>query len=88
MSIVNKNFKPKERDANRLRLGKVLKSPDIDKMITFVIYSDKYEHKSLINKNVPSVNYSNDTSGTNWKIKYPDEKQDFWSFTEFVDTLF
>ncbi|MBN1524502.1 MAG: hypothetical protein JW904_08470 [Spirochaetales bacterium] len=88
MSIVNKNFKPKERDAHRLRLGKVMNSPDINKILAFTLYSDTYKHKAAVTKALPSVNHSVDVNGTNWRISYPGEKQVFWTFTELIDTLF
>ena len=88
MSIVNKNFKPKEREANRIRLGKVLKSQEINRIFTFVAYSGDYEFANKMPKKIPSLAHIVDAKSTNWQINFPGKKQFFWSFKELLKTLF
>lgn len=87
MSIINKNFKPKERDAHRLRLGKLRSSPEINKIITYVIHDQDYELEDLIPKQIPTVSRLVDTTGTSWRISYPGKKQIYWSFKELIAAL-
>lgn len=88
MSIVNKNFNPKERKVSRLRLGKVLRSPEINNIFTFVVYSKGYRYANKISKQIPSVHHIVDSSHTTWRIYFPGKKQVFWSFKELLTTLF
>jgi hypothetical protein len=87
MSILNKNFSQKERDAHRFRMGKLLQSPEINKIFTFVAYSQDYEFTDKLPKQIPSVSHIVNSSGTSWKITYPGKKQVFWSFKELLGTL-
>jgi len=87
MSILNKNFARKEREVRRIRMAKLLASPEINKIFTFVIYTDEYEFAGKLPKEIPSVNRIVDSSGTSWKISYPGKKQVFWSFKELLGTL-
>ncbi|RPJ07036.1 MAG: hypothetical protein EHM28_08550 [Spirochaetaceae bacterium] len=88
MSIINKNFNPRERDTHRVRLGKMITSNEAKKILTFVVYAEDYKLAASIPKGVPTVKHKVDTNGTNWAISYPGQKQVFWSFTELVDTVF
>jgi hypothetical protein len=88
MSIVNKNFNPKERNVNRLRLGKVLRSPEINNIFTFIAYSKDYKYANKISRKLPSVNHIVDSSHTAWRIYFPGKKQVFWSFKELLTSLF
>lgn len=88
MSIVNKNFNPKERKVNRLRLGKVLRSHEINNIFTFIVYSKDYPLSKQISKQIPSVSHIVDSSHTTWRIYFPGKKQVFWSFKELLSTLF
>jgi hypothetical protein len=87
MSILNKNFAQKEREAKRFRMGKLLQTPEINKIFTFLIYSQDYELADKLPKEIPSVCHIVDSSGTSWKITYPGRKQVFWSFKELLGTL-
>jgi hypothetical protein len=87
MSIVNKNFEPREREARRLRLGKLLQSPDIKKILTFVVYGKDYELADKIPKQIPTVSHFIDSASTTWRITYPGKKQICWSFKELVAAL-
>ncbi len=87
MSILNKNFNPKERDAHRFRMGKLLQSPEINKIFTFIVYSGGYKFADKLPKQLPSVSHIVNSSGTSWKITYPGKKQVFWSFRELMSTL-
>ena len=88
MSIVNKNFNPKERKVNRIRLGKVLKSPEINNIFTFAVFSQDYKFARKMPKNIPSASNIIDSSGTHWRIYFPGKKQIFWSFNELLNILF
>jgi hypothetical protein len=87
MSLLNKNFKPNERETHRLRLGKIIGSPDINKIITFVIHNEDYEFARLIPKQIPSVSREVGSTGTSWRIRYPGKVQPYWSFKELVAAL-
>jgi hypothetical protein len=87
MSILNKNFNRKERDSHRFRMGKLLQSPEINKIFTFVIHSDGYRYGDNIPKPIPSVKHIVNSTGTSWKITYPGKKQVFWSFKELIGSL-
>ncbi|MBN2533435.1 MAG: hypothetical protein JXB88_11105 [Spirochaetales bacterium] len=88
MSIVNKNFNLKERRVNRLRLGKVLRSQEINNIFTFVVFSKNYEFAGKISKQIPSVHHIVDSNHTAWRIYFPGKKQVFWSFKELLANLF
>jgi hypothetical protein len=88
MSIVNKNFNPKERKVNRLRLGKVLKSPEINNIFTFVVHSKDYKYAGKLSKKIPTVTHIVDASHTTWRVYFPGRKEVFWSFKELLETLF
>ncbi|MBN2442910.1 MAG: hypothetical protein JXJ04_16245 [Spirochaetales bacterium] len=88
MSIVNKNFNPKERSVRRIRLGKVLRSSEINKIITFVVYSTDYKYGNKISKKIPSVHHIVDSTSTSWRIYFPGKKQFYWSFKELIRALF
>jgi hypothetical protein len=87
MSILNKNFKQKERETHRFRMGKLLQSPEINKIFTFVVYAEDYKYADLIPKQIPSVSRLVNSTGTSWKIVYPGKKQVFWSFKELMGSL-
>jgi len=87
MSIVNKNLKPQERETRRLRLGKLLSTPEIGKIITLVAYGEGYELSSQIPKGIPTLMGKVNSTGTSWQINYPGQKQTFWSFKELLATI-
>ncbi len=87
MSILNKNFNRKERDTHRFRMGKLLQSPEINKIFTFTLYTDEYSYADKLPKQIPTVQHIVDSTGTSWKISYPGQKQVFWSFKELVSAL-
>jgi hypothetical protein len=87
MSILNKNFNPRERDVHRVRLGKLVKSQEINKIFTFVVYAKDYAFAGKIQKQIPAVSLTYDTTSTLWSIYYPGKKQIFWSFKELVSAI-
>ena len=88
MSLINKNISPKERPAKRLRLGKLLNSNDIKKVLTFMAYSDNYEFKNSIPKQIPVIRSFLGVKCTNWQVYYPGQKQVFASLRDLLDILF
>ncbi|MBN1648852.1 MAG: hypothetical protein JW874_12530 [Spirochaetales bacterium] len=88
MSIINKNFESKQRNVQRLRLGQMLKSKDINNILTFAMYTDDYKYKNEIPKNLPTIQHIVDSSGTNWKISVPGQKQYFLHFKDLLATFF
>jgi hypothetical protein len=88
MSIINKNLDSKKRNTQRIRLGQMLKSKDLNNILTFAMYSDEYIFKDAIPKNLPTVQHIVDSSGTNWKISVPGLKQYFLHFKDLLSTFF
>lgn len=87
MSIVNKNYKPNEREVHRVRLNRMLNSRESNKIFTFVAYSGDYKWAKDIPREIPTVSHLVDSTSTGWKIQFPDQKQVFWSFKELLRTL-
>ena len=88
MSLINKNYSPKERQDHRLRLGRIINSPDIRKIITFVAHSPEYDLKGAIPAHVPTLSSVDSARCTNWKIIYPGVKQIFAGFRDMVGDIF
>ncbi len=88
MSLINKNINPKERHFKRLRLGKLLNSNEIKKVLTFVAYSENYEFKDSVPKQIPVISSFTGANCTHWKLNYPEQKQVFSSLKDLIDLLF
>ncbi len=88
MSLINKNLSPKERNFKRLRLGKLLNSNEIKKILTFVAFSENYEFKDSISKQVPVISSFPGNNCTNWKVYYPGQKQVLSGLRDLIDILF
>jgi len=89
ISLINKNLKAKQREIQRVRLGSVMHSNDLRKILTFVAMRKENPLHDKMPGNVPRVVREVDpsTRTTSWEIYLPDQKLPFDSFQDILELL-
>ncbi len=89
ISLINKNFGEKQRDLQRLHLGRVMQSQDLRKIFTFVAVRNDNPVNARIPANVPRVVRDVDvnTKTTSWKIYLPGRRLPFESFKDTIELI-
>jgi hypothetical protein len=87
ISLINKKFKAKQREIQRLHLGSVMQSKDLRKIFTFVAVRRESPVFDHIPANVPRLVRDVDpsTRTTSWKIHLPDRQLPFGSFRDILE---
>ena len=89
ISLINKNFESDQRENARLRLGRVMGSPDMRRIFVFsVVRAGDPAYKNLP-KSIPTVTrvVQDKANTTNWNIKLPGIRQSFGSFREVITMI-
>jgi len=86
ISLINKRFPPAQREHQRLRLGTVLKSKDLNKIFTFVAFREEDDAYASIPGNLPTVSrLVHPSSNTaNWSVRLPRDRHVYGSFREIA----
>ncbi|MBN1835912.1 MAG: hypothetical protein JW820_08675 [Spirochaetales bacterium] len=86
ISLINKRFPPAQREHQRLRLGTVLKSKDLNKIFTFVAFREEDAAYASLPPNLPTVSRLVHASSNtaNWSIRLPRDRHVYGSFREIV----
>ncbi len=86
ISLVNERLDHAQRQHQRLRLGSVIGSADLDKIFTFVAFKEDDRSYQSIPKNIPTITrLVHPTSNTaNWNIRLPGDRQVYGSFKEII----
>ena len=89
ISLINKNFESGQRENARLRLGRVMGSPDMRRIFVFsAVRAEDPAYKTLP-KSIPSVTrvIQEKANTTSWNIRLPGVRQSFGSFREVIGTI-
>jgi hypothetical protein len=86
ISLVNKNFKPAQREHKRLHLGSVLGSKDLEKIFTFVACKADEELYRSIRGSIPTITrLVHPASNTaNWSVQLPKLGRSYGAFREII----
>jgi hypothetical protein len=86
ISLINKRFPPAQREHQRLRLGTVMGSKDLNKIFTFVAFREEDGGGAGIPAGLPTVSrLVHPSSNTaNWSIRLPKDRHVYGSFREIV----
>jgi hypothetical protein len=86
ISLINKRFPPAQREHQRLRLGTVLKSKDLNKIFTVVAFREEDKRYASLPANLPRVSrLVHPSSNTaNWSIRLPKDRHVYGSFREIA----
>jgi hypothetical protein len=86
MSLINKNFPSAQRESRRVRLGAVMKSKDIRKIFTFVVFREDNPAWRSVPGTLPVLSRLVHPSSrtANWSIRLPRDSRIYGSFREFV----
>lgn len=85
ISLINKRFPPAQREHKRLHLGTVMKSPDMNRIFTFIAFRDedpRYRSAAGIPTLTRLVHPSSNTA--NWSLRLPGDKRVYGSFREII----
>ena len=86
ISLINKKFPKAQREHKRLRLGTVMGSRDLDKILTFAAFREEDQRFKSVPRNIPTlgrvVHPASNTA--NWNIRLPGDGHVYGSFQEIV----
>jgi hypothetical protein len=86
ISLINKKFPKAQREHKRLRLGTVMGSKDLNKILTFVAYREENKRFRSLPGKIPTlgrvVHPASNTA--NWNIRLPGDGHVYGSFQEIV----
>jgi hypothetical protein len=86
ISLVNKNFKPAQREHKRLHLGTVMGTKDLDKILTLIAFKADDDRYRAIRGTIPTITrLVHPASNTaDWSIRLPKDGQSYGSFREII----
>ena len=86
ISLINKRFPAAQREHQRLRLGTVMKSKDLEKIFTFVAFREDDERYASIPAGIPTVSrlVHSSSNTANWSIRLPKDRHVYGSFREIA----
>jgi hypothetical protein len=86
VSLVNERLDRAQREHQRLRLGTVMGSGDLNKIFTFVAFKEGDKRYHGIPRSIPTITrLVHPTSNTaNWNIRLSGDKQVYGSFKEII----
>jgi hypothetical protein len=89
ISLINKNFDANQRENARLRLGRVMASPDMKRIFVFSVVRAEDPTYRNIPKSIPAVIrvVQPKANTTNWDIRLPGIRQSFGSFGDVISAI-
>jgi len=86
MSLINKNFPAAQREHKRVRLGSVMKSPDLKRIFAFIAFREEDRRYQAAAAKIPAISrLVHPASNTaNWNIRLPADKRVYGSFREII----
>ena len=86
ISLINKNFRPVQREHKRVRLATVLGSPDLKRVFVFIAYREEDRRYQSTAGKIPAITrLVHPASNTaNWNIRLPGDRRVYGSFREII----
>ncbi len=88
ISLVNKNIPAAQREHKRLHLGKVMGSPELKRIFTFIAFREEDRRYQAAAARIPAITrLVHPASNTaNWNIRLPGDKRVYGSLRELLAT--
>jgi hypothetical protein len=86
MSLINKKFPKAQREHKRVRLGNVMKSPELSRVFVFVAHREEDKRYQAIAGKIPTITRLVHTSSNtaNWSLRIPGDPRVYGSFREIT----
>jgi len=86
ISLINKNFRPVQREHKRVRLATVLGSPDLKRVFVFIAFREEDRRYQSVAGKIPTITrLVHPASNTaNWNIRLPGDRRVYGSFREII----